>query len=106
MDVLDRITTLSHDSAEELYQQWRRLSALRRTVGQNSDAIGKHWQTVTDPVERAKVWQNYEQACREYDVVSAWTELVHSFYVFATQGGNTSLTTLSDSTAREPALAG
>lgn len=74
-------------TAEELWQRWLELCVLSREAGKTMVATG----------EQGTSWDEYERCSREYYVLSAWTNVVYSAYVFLTYGVDCAAFTAHDS---------
>ena len=78
------LTTTS--SPEELWAYWRDLNDVRETAGDLMNAMGKQWEAAQDSELKERLWAEFRSACREYNVIAAWQQVIHATYVFMTDG--------------------
>jgi hypothetical protein len=72
--------------SEELFDTWQDLLALRMRADAYITAMRARFDKATDLVERERLWARLEVLWPSYQVLSAWTDVVHAAYVFATEG--------------------
>ncbi len=84
VEVEVRLSTTA--APEELWTYWLELAEVSKTAGELMIAIGQQWKDATDVVLERQLWTEYQSAARQYDVLSAWKDVVHSAYVFMTEG--------------------
>jgi hypothetical protein len=73
---------------EDLFAEWQRLSVLRSEADQLVNQYRQEWEITTDPIEKARVWNEIDQMWPHFEVLSAWTELFYTAWIFSTRGCN------------------
>ena len=86
----DRVHTLglsvSDIPSEELFDTWQALLALRMRADAYITDVRARFEMATSLVERERLWTRLEVLWPSYQVLSAWTDVTHAAYVFATEG--------------------
>jgi hypothetical protein len=77
---------MSDVSSEELFDTWQALLALRAQADDYLAEMRGLFDKATNLVERERLWQRLELLWPNYQVLSAWADLTHAAYVFATEG--------------------
>jgi hypothetical protein len=72
--------------SEELFDTWQQLLRLRVRADAYISQVRARFDQATNPVERERLWARLEVLWPSYQVLSAWTDVVHAAYVFATEG--------------------
>jgi hypothetical protein len=73
-------------SPEELWAYWEDLNEVRRAAADLMKAMGSRWEAVPDSLLKDRLWTEFRSACREYNVIAAWQQVIHATYVFMTEG--------------------
>lgn len=73
-------------TADELFAQWNTLRELKAAADASIRQVEREWQTTTEPDAGARLWDRYGALWRDYQVLSAWTQLFWAAYVFTTSG--------------------
>jgi hypothetical protein len=73
---------------EDLFAEWQRLSVLRSEADQLVNQYRQRWEITTDPTEKARVWNEIDRMWPDFEVLSAWTELFYTAWIFTTRGCN------------------
>ena len=86
----DRVHTLGLSvtdiPSEELFDTWQDLLALRMRADAHLTEMRARFDKATDVADRERLWARLEVLWPSYQVLSAWTDVVHAAYVFATEG--------------------
>jgi hypothetical protein len=86
----DRVHTLGLSvtdvSSEELFDTWQGLLALRMRADDYLAEMRGRFERAEGLVERDRLWARLDVLWPNYQVLSAWTEVMHAAYVFATEG--------------------
>jgi hypothetical protein len=86
----DRVHTLGLSvadvSSEELFDTWQGLLALRTDADDFLADMRSRFDKADGLTERERLWAQLEVLWPSYQVLSAWTEVMHAAYVFATEG--------------------
>ena len=72
--------------SEELFDTWQVLVRLRVRADAYITEVRARFDKATNLVERERLWARLEVLWPSYQVLSAWTDVVHAAYVFATEG--------------------
>ncbi|MDQ3885659.1 MAG: hypothetical protein M3308_01250 [Actinomycetota bacterium] len=72
-------------SADELFEEWKRLRALCTSTYAVLDAKVQQWRAATGRAKE-QFWAEYAALSADHDVLSAWTEAYHCAWVFARHG--------------------
>jgi len=72
--------------SEELFDTWQVLLALRMRADAYITDVRARFEKATSLVERERLWTRLEVLWPSYQVLSAWTDVTHAAYVFATEG--------------------
>ena len=72
--------------SEELFDTWQELLRLRVRADAYLAEVRARFDKATNLVERERLWARLEVLWPSYQVLSAWTDVVHAAYVFATEG--------------------
>jgi hypothetical protein len=81
-------------TAEQLHDKWLRLFHLRNKAAKSAARLWQRWRSTTEgSAESDRLWSEYSAFQSDYRVLAAWTDLVHSAWVFATDGRECSLLT-------------
>jgi hypothetical protein len=78
----------------QLHDMWLELVRWRRKVATRSGELFRQWKAIEDTFELAeadRLWRQYMVLQRDYRVLSAWTDLLHTAWVFSTDGRECSL---------------
>ena len=78
--------SVSDIPSEELFDTWQGLLALQAHADDYLAELRGRFDKATDLVERERLWQRLELLWPNYQVLSAWTDLMHVAYVFTTEG--------------------
>jgi hypothetical protein len=70
----------------ELFDTWQDLLALRMRADAYITEMRARFDEATSLTERDRFWARLEVLWPSYQVLSAWTDVVHAAYVFATEG--------------------
>jgi hypothetical protein len=70
----------------ELFDTWQDLLALRMRADAYITEMRARFDEATSLTERDRLWARLEVLWPSYQVLSAWTDVVHAAYVFATEG--------------------
>ena len=76
-------------SSIQLHDLWLQLFRRRSEMVKVSGALWRQWKTAeaTGASDRAdRLWEQYSAFQSDYRVLSAWTDLVHTAWVFSTDG--------------------
>ena len=73
-------------SADELWQAWENLCEQVTTIDHEVDLAAQRYRDSLDSGTKDRVWSDYEALTRQYRVHSAWRDVFHAAYVFATDG--------------------
>lgn len=84
MSALD--LTIDDYTADELFTEWTMLRQLKGKADASIRDVEQQWQVTTDPDAGARLWDRYSGLWRDYQVLSAWTDLFWVAYVFTTSG--------------------
>ena len=86
----DRVHTLGLSvtdiPSEELFDTWQCLLALRMRADAHLAELRARFDKATTVADRERLWARLEVLWPSYQVLSAWTDVVHAAYVFATEG--------------------
>ena len=86
----DRVHTLGLSvtdiPSEELFDTWQCLLALRMRADAYLAELRGRVDRAPNLIERQRLWSRVEVLWPSYQVLSAWTDVVHAAYVFATEG--------------------
>ena len=86
----DRVHTLGLSvtdiSSEELFDTWQDLLALRMRADAHLTELRARFDKATTVADRERLWARLEVLWPSYQVLSAWTDVVHAAYVFAAEG--------------------
>jgi hypothetical protein len=75
--------------ATQLHDKWLELFRRRGEIAKESAELFRQWKAIEDTFELAeadRLWRQYMVVQRDYRVLSAWTDLLHSAWVFTTDG--------------------
>jgi len=72
--------------SEELFETWQVLLALRMRADAYITEVRARFEKATSQIERERLWTRLEVLWPSYQVLSAWTDVTHAAYVFATEG--------------------
>ena len=89
-------------SSPQLHDMWLQLFRRRSEMEKISGALWRQWKAAeaTGASARAdRLWRQYSAFQSEYRVLSAWTDLLHTAWVFSTEGRKCPL--IGDLTATE-----
>jgi hypothetical protein len=79
-------------SADELWDRWMVLKEARTQLGRISTTKSDQWQKAVEsgasPEIVSALWSDYQGMWREFQVLSAWTELIYAAWVFRTEGAD------------------
>ena len=81
-------------SSVQLHDMWLQLFRRRSEMVKISGALWKQWKTAeaTGGSARAdRLWKQYCAFQSDYRVLSAWTDLLHTAWVFSTEGRKSAL---------------
>ena len=65
---------------------WQALLALRMRADAYITDVRARFEKATSQIERERLWTRLEMLWPSYQVLSAWTDVTHAAYVFATEG--------------------
>jgi hypothetical protein len=86
----DRVHTLGLSiadvSSEELFDTWQALLALRAHADDYLADMRGRFDQADNLTDRERLWEHLEVLWPNYQVLSAWVDLMHVAYVFATEG--------------------
>jgi hypothetical protein len=81
-------------TASQLHDEWLRLFHRRNKAAKSAERLWQRWRsTVEGSAESDRLWSEYSAFQSEYRVLAAWTNVMHSAWVFATDGRECSLLT-------------
>ena len=78
----------------QLHDMWLQLFRRRSEMVKVSGALWRQWkaaESVGSSVRADRLWKQYCAFQSEYRVLSAWTDLLHTAWVFSTEGRTCSL---------------
>ena len=81
-------------SSIQLHDLWLQLFRRRSEMVKVSGALWRQWKAAEamDASARAdRLWKQYAAFQSDYRVLSAWTDLLHTAWVFSTEGRKSSL---------------
>ena len=76
-------------SPVQLHDRWLWLFRRRSEVARAASGLFRQWKSVEicgESAEADRLWSEYSALQSEFRVLSAWTDLVHTAWVFATDG--------------------
>jgi hypothetical protein len=74
-------------SSTELHDTWLQLFRRRNEAAKTAAGMWQQWKDAPDGSAQAdRLWVQYSAFQSEYRVLAAWTDLVHTAWVFATDG--------------------
>jgi hypothetical protein len=76
-------------TSTQLHDRWLELFRRRGEIAKESAELFRQWKAVEDTFELAeadRLWRQYMVLERDYRVLSAWTDLLHTAWVFTTDG--------------------
>jgi hypothetical protein len=86
----DRVHTVglsvTDASSEELFDTWQGLLELRMRADDFLAEMRGRFERAKGLVERDRLWADLEMLWPSYQVLSAWTDVMHAAYVFTTEG--------------------
>ena len=77
---------VSDVTAEEVFAQWNTLCELQGEADASIRQVERQWQRTTDPDTSARLWDQYSDLWKHYQVLSAWVQVFWAAYVFTTSG--------------------
>ena len=78
--------SVSDIPSEDLFDTWQGLLALRMRADAYITEMRARFEKATNVADRERLWARLEVLWPSYQVLSAWTDVVHAAYVFATEG--------------------
>ena len=72
--------------SEELFDTWQDLLVLRIRADAYITEMRARFEKADGLADRERLWARLEVLWPSYQVLSAWTDVVHAAYVFATEG--------------------
>jgi hypothetical protein len=78
----------------QLHEMWLALFRRRREMAESSSVLFHRWKNAEDVGEEAlahRLWRQYSAFQADFRVLCAWTDLVHTAWVFSTEGRRYSL---------------
>jgi hypothetical protein len=75
-------------TVEQLLNTWLELSLLRVEISQRANARDEQWRDAADLDTKDGLWAEREVLWTEYRIISAWTEMIHSFHTFLVDGAD------------------
>lgn len=89
-------------TSTELHDRWLQLFHLRNEAHKLAAAMWLEWKNTTEPVKANRLWKEYSAFQSDYRVLAAWTDLVHTAWVFATDGRRCRFLTKHSTADRTP----